>query len=254
MVAALRDRQPDGPYTLTGRADELAERLRAAGLDARVLAESALDAAADGTPLDRAAGSAGTASALDGPALSGPWRDLLRGAPRLELPADRSPSAPRGGAVTTRPFRFSADESRALGAGGRGDAAWVATVVALLARLSGEPDVVVGMRLGQAAALLPIRVRTGDDPSFAELRRRVTDAVTAAERLVPPEPAAGDAPGRPHPLLSAAIEFDAAGAPSLATPAGRVDVLWRIRLDGDEVSGSLTCDGDRFRPRTAPDR
>ncbi len=172
------------------------------------------------------------------------------GGHRVELRPDRPGSEPTG-AVTVRPFRLTDTVGRALGwqPGGPPPAAGaVAAVAALTARLTGEHDIVVGLRETGAEHVLPVRVDTGGDPDLGVLVKRAEVALAAA-RGQAAAPLSADPDGR-HPLCSVAVEV---GDPAtdLATPAGRLDLLWRVRGGQQTLSGALLCDADRFLPRTA---
>ncbi len=163
---------------------------------------------------------------------------------------DRPGGTARGGSATVRPFRLTGDTGRALGwqPGQPPPAAgMIAGVAALLARLTGENDIVVGLRENGADQLLPVRVDTGGDPDLGALVKRAEIALAAARQA--PEPTTATTGGR-HPLCSAAVEIGDA-ATDLATPQGALDLLWRVRAGEQGLSGSLLCDADRFLPRTA---
>ncbi|TFW31228.1 non-ribosomal peptide synthetase [Duganella callida] len=119
------------------------------------------------------------------------WQEQLSGAPALlELPADRPRPAQQsyaGGAVT---LRFDAELTAALKAlGQRHGATLFMTLLAgwaaLLSRLSGQDDVVIGTpvanrpraelegMIGYFVNTLALRVRLEDDPSVAQLLARV---------------------------------------------------------------------------------
>ena len=176
--------------------------------------------------------------------------DAARGAdgPRAELLPDRT-GVTGAARATVRPFRLSEEVGRALGRqpGGPPPAAGLlAAVAALTARLTGEPDVVVGLREQDADDVLPVRIDTGGDPGLAALVERARTALAAARERTVALPAGT---GR-HPLCSVAVEIgDTSG--DLDTPQGRLDLLWRVRAGEDGLSGALLCDAGRFLPRTA---
>ncbi|MDI3284229.1 non-ribosomal peptide synthetase [Polyangium sp. 15x6] len=77
------------------------------------------------------------------------WKTLLTGAPRLVLPIVRAPRQGGPGPVAHVSFRLGAETSRALGALARALGCtpfivWYAVISALLARLSGQADFVIG--------------------------------------------------------------------------------------------------------------
>ncbi|GJG89254.1 hypothetical protein tb265_44350 [Gemmatimonadetes bacterium T265] len=119
------------------------------------------------------------------------WRDHLDGAPTtVDLPTDAprpgDPAAPAGRAVHTLAAALVAD-ARALARAHDATPFMVllAAFQTLLARCSGQDDVVVGVPVagrarpetqrvvGHLAETLPLRARIGDDPTFAALLARV---------------------------------------------------------------------------------
>jgi amino acid adenylation domain-containing protein len=122
------------------------------------------------------------------------WRDHLDGAPALlDLPFDRPRPAVRTAAGRFHFVRFGRDivDPMRYFAQERGASmhmALLAAYVALLARYSGQDDVVVGVPIagrgrtelqpliGYFLNWLPIRVHVGDDPTFRELLDRVRTA------------------------------------------------------------------------------
>ena len=161
----------------------------------------------------------------------GRWRDRMEGAPDLlDLPADR-PRPPTisysGGTV---PLELDAPRVRSLAALARGEGATVfmgllAAYSALLARLSGQDEVVVGTPVanrvlpeleplvGFFVNMLPVRLTLDGDPSFRALLRRARDAAldAFADESVPFEKIVealrpGRVP-RHHPLFQTALVF-----------------------------------------------
>jgi len=126
------------------------------------------------------------------------WRRTLAGAPEsLELPYDRQPSPATGNRGGRRPFELSADLFGRLGELARRDGwtsfmALLAGWQALLARYSGQEDVVVGSPIANRTRLelegligfftntLALRLDLSGDPSFWELGRRVRAAALDA--------------------------------------------------------------------------
>ncbi len=170
------------------------------------------------------------------------WRQTLAGAPDLlELPTDR----PRPALATGRgakldldlPAELHARISETARAEGVSTFMLIHTVLAiLLARLSGQPDIVIGTPVGGRGArelddligmfvnTLPLRTEIDGTLGFGELARRVRDTDLAAfahadvpfEQLVevlnPPRSQAR------HPLFQVALSFTATGDISLELP------------------------------------
>ena len=123
------------------------------------------------------------------------WKERLRGAPTLlELPTDRPRPAEQTYRGSGYPFRVPADVSAGVQALAQREGATLFMVLlaafgALLARYTGEDDVVVGSPIaartrpeleeliGLFANTLPIRVDVSGDPTFLELLGRVREAV-----------------------------------------------------------------------------
>ncbi|WP_326586195.1 condensation domain-containing protein [Streptomyces sp. NBC_01294] len=126
--------------------------------------------------------------------------DLLADAapPRLPQPAAAAPqTAVRPGAVCSVPLAPAVpDALRALGAQRQATlfAVSLAAAFAALHRLTGDDDLVIGVAgthrsgtamrglVGLCVNTLPVRVDVSGDPSFAELLRRVSDALLEAQR------------------------------------------------------------------------
>lgn len=123
------------------------------------------------------------------------WREHLRGAPTLELPTDRSRPPVQSYAGDLVEFQIPADVARSLRALGRNEgvttfAAMLAAVDVLLARYSGQEDIVVGsptsgrrraetrQLIGYFNNMMPLRTDLRGDPTFRELLHR-TGAVVA---------------------------------------------------------------------------
>jgi amino acid adenylation domain-containing protein len=128
------------------------------------------------------------------------WRDHLDGAPALlDLPFDRPRPAVRAAAGRFHFVRFARDivdplRHFAQERGASLHMALLTAYVALLARYSGQDDVVVGVPIagrgrtelqpliGYFLNWLPLRVHVGDDPTFRELLGRVRTASLAGYR------------------------------------------------------------------------
>jgi amino acid adenylation domain-containing protein len=125
------------------------------------------------------------------------WRERLAGAPALELPLDRPrPATPsfRGGQVE---FHVDAQTARAVDALARDEGATRFAVLLgafqlLLARLSGQDDVVVGApvagrgrpetegMVGLFVNTLALRTDLAGDPAFRDVVRRVREGIVGA--------------------------------------------------------------------------
>ncbi|MET0400464.1 MAG: amino acid adenylation domain-containing protein [Longimicrobiaceae bacterium] len=123
------------------------------------------------------------------------WKERLRGAPALlELPTDRPRPAEQTYRGSGYEFHLPGDVSARLQALAQGEGATLfmvllAALATLLARYTGEEDVVVGSPIanrtrpelegliGLFANTLPIRVELEGDPTFRELLARVREAV-----------------------------------------------------------------------------
>ncbi|QWP75370.1 amino acid adenylation domain-containing protein [Lysobacter sp. K5869] len=175
------------------------------------------------------------------------WREHLRDAPeRLELPGDRErPAAPtHAGAML--PFELGADASARLRDWARGQGASVFMALltgwsALLSRLSGQDEVVIGSPvanrpspsleplIGFFVNTLPLRVRLPADIDASSLLARIkTDSLAALAHQDVPFEQIVDAlkPTRQlayHPLFQAALALD-------NTPQGEARELPGLRL------------------------
>ncbi|MFG2234255.1 condensation domain-containing protein [Streptomyces sp. NPDC048723] len=128
------------------------------------------------------------------------WSDLLADAapPRLPRPAAAAPhTAVRPGAAHIVPLAPTVPEAlRALGAQRQATlfAVSLTAAFAALHRLTGDDDLVIGVAgthrtgtamrglVGLCVNTLPVRVDVSGDPSFAQLLRRVSDALLEAQR------------------------------------------------------------------------
>ncbi len=136
-----------------------------------------------------------TGQALE--SLLGFWEPRLRGAPLLELPADRPRPPRRSYRGSVHRFRIPAEDAARLNAVGREVGATpfmslLATFELFLARHAGEGDVVVGTPVagrsfpetegvvGFFVNTLAIRTDLSGDPSFREAVRRVRESALGA--------------------------------------------------------------------------
>ncbi|HEX4954549.1 MAG TPA: amino acid adenylation domain-containing protein [Thermoanaerobaculia bacterium] len=169
------------------------------------------------------------------------WRQALAGAPSvIELPTDRPRSSARSSLGGQVPVRLDRDLTAGLEALGRREGATLfmavlATYAALLARLSGQGEVVVGAPvagrnrseiehlIGFFVNALALRVSLAGDPSLRALLERVRQGVQGAfghqdvpfERLV--EELRPDRDLSQSPVFQVALSF-------LSTPAGRLEM------------------------------
>ena len=267
-ASAVRRARPAGPYRLLGfgagcpLAEETAALLAADG--AGVDFVGLVDPPEEAGRREPGAGLAmvvarfpGTGSAAELaatvrealPSAAGPADGVPEPAPgpaRVALPPDRPAAGAPGGATTVRPFRLEADIARALGDPAAG---LLASAAALLYRLTGAEEVVVGLRTPRVPDCLPVRIAVGPGATLATLVERAAAGIAAARA----QPATGA--GGPPPGFSVAVEVsdEAAGlaGPGLDTPYGRLDMLWKLREGGEELRGAVLIDAERFRPRTA---
>ncbi|WP_045317583.1 non-ribosomal peptide synthetase, partial [Lentzea aerocolonigenes] len=124
------------------------------------------------------------------------WREVLNGAPLLQLPTDRPRPAVRSGdgASVTREFGADLAERLRVFAGTRRGTVFTTVLGALgavLSRFSGQDDFTVGTAVsnrppdardvvGMFLDTVPLRLDLAGDPSFAELTHRIRDLSTEA--------------------------------------------------------------------------
>jgi amino acid adenylation domain-containing protein len=213
------------------------------------------------------------------------WRRTLAGAPEsLELPYDRQPSPATGNNGGRRPFELSADLFGSLGELARRDGwtsfmALLAGWQALLARYSGQEDVVAGSPIANRTRLelegligfftntLALRLDLSGDPSFWDLGRRVRAAALDAyahqdvpfERLV--EELHPDRHLGRNPLFQTMLVLQkAAAGPELPgivtelldvdTGTAKFDLTLMLVEDRGGASGALEYARDLFDPET----
>ncbi|HEU0014494.1 MAG TPA: amino acid adenylation domain-containing protein, partial [Longimicrobium sp.] len=199
------------------------------------------------------------------------WQQTLADAPEpLELPADRPrPAQPDHAGALVR-LELDEEVTAALRAlGGRHGAALSTTLLAgwaaVLGRLSGQTDLVIGASTGSGcfADPLPVRVDLSGSPTAAELVGRVEARVRGALRnqdlpfqrvveLVQPD---GAAPGT-TPLFRAAFAWrDAPGSgpglPGLEPGAtAGLDLSLELREEGGGIAGEVVFATVLFDPET----
>ncbi len=124
------------------------------------------------------------------------------------------------------------------------DAAVVAGVQVLLARLRGTPEVVVGLPLPCSPAAFPVRGDLSDGPVYRELVGRVAATLAEAGSHAGDLDALGAdlkeaSGGRPEP--DAVVELLRPGASGAGSTLAKADAAWRLTLsDGTpDLSGEL---------------
>lgn len=213
------------------------------------------------------------------------WREQLRDLPVLELPTDRRRPAVASPAVGGRqPLEFSADLSRRLRSLADGEGATLAMAAlagfqALLARYSGQSEMVVGIPvanrnvaeleglIGFFVNLLVIRTDCRGRPGFRQLLQRVRETTLAAFewqeipfQLLVDELKPERVPNS-HPLFQVALVFQNTPQVELALPQltmSRVDDDETARFDievflGEKnggLAGSIAYDRRLFAPET----
>ncbi|HYH82550.1 MAG TPA: amino acid adenylation domain-containing protein [Longimicrobium sp.] len=200
------------------------------------------------------------------------WMETLAGAPELlQLPTDHARPARQDSAAAAVGLALDAALTAGLKAladrhGTTPRATLLAGWAAVLARLSGQDDVVVGATagIGASAGILPVRVDLSGAPTVAEVLGRVTARADDAERhatlsfarvaaLLQPARSAAHAP-----LAQATFAWDAS-ADGLALPgsadgtrdAATVDLALRLREDDGRIAGTLTYATSLFTAATA---
>ncbi|MGW2636922.1 amino acid adenylation domain-containing protein [Streptomyces sp. NPDC001348] len=281
-AAAVRAAQPEGPYRLLGLGTagvltlQVARRLTDEGATVEFvgLVDPPAAAVATGPAVRTFAGRPGRQPGQDGAALAAALLEALAvpsadedraadvpaagpapvpaGPARAELLPDRvGPDEPTG-ATTMRPYRMPAQAVAFLARPSDRDgvplAGLLASVAGLLARLTGEADVVIGVREAGRPGPVAVRVSTGGGVGLGTLTDRAETALGEARPLPRPQ---GRTTGR-NPLFSVAVEVGETGAAAgLETAYGRLDAVWRVRTDEEGTRGTVLFDADRFRPRTA---
>ncbi len=155
----------------------------------------------------------------------------------------------------------------------------LALYATVLSRYAGRDDVLVGSPtsgrtqdgtehlIGPFSNTLPVRVRTGDDPTFTALVARIHDVTTAGlEHQMPFErilDVADTSRTLSHaPLVQVLFTATEAPAPIVAGPVtfrpsivangtSTVDLALAVEDRGDVIGGRLTYDTDLFDPATA---
>ncbi|HEX8103034.1 MAG TPA: condensation domain-containing protein, partial [Solirubrobacteraceae bacterium] len=215
-------------------------------------------------------------------------RDRLSGAPTMiELPGDHPRPAiatSRGGRVHLRRSAEDRDRMAALGRDERASLfmVWLAGLAGFVSRITGRDDLLLGTissgrttlgsepLVGFFTNTLVLRVRTVDDPSFAELVRRARRTLLEAEdgqelpfeRLV--EALRPDRDLRRHPLVQMVLALDlplgerelddgtVLRPREIDTHTARFDLTIRLRDDGaDGLLLTLLYNADVFERATA---
>jgi amino acid adenylation domain-containing protein len=216
------------------------------------------------------------------------WRERLAGAPPLlEIPTDRPRTAAPAPSAVECPVAVPAEAAGALRALARREEATLFMAVlaawqALLARWSGQEDVVVGTPvsgrtrveteglIGFFVNTLALRGDLSGDPCLRVLLSRAREEVLAAhahqdlpfERLVD---ALGVERSLTHtPVFQAVLTLQAAGRePGLRLGGARLedlgvgngvqrfDLALDLAEDGEALAGGISCRADRFDPVTA---
>ncbi|HXM57920.1 MAG TPA: amino acid adenylation domain-containing protein, partial [Candidatus Dormibacteraeota bacterium] len=211
------------------------------------------------------------------------WRRRLHGVPALDLPADRPGSTGGAHEGGVHAFRLPAtpvrERARALGA--TPFMVLLATLAALLRRVTGETDVAVGTPVAGRQLLelepligcfvntLVLRVDASGDPTFAELVERVRETALEAdahqrlpfERLV--DELRPDRDLAHNPLFQVMLVLQPAGGHALDlagvrverhfvhTGTAKLDLTLSLQEAGDALSGVLEYRRDRFEPESA---
>ncbi|MEE8585358.1 MAG: amino acid adenylation domain-containing protein, partial [Acidobacteriota bacterium] len=215
----------------------------------------------------------------------GYWKERLADSQPLELPLDRPRTAQLSNRGLGVPFYWSPDLTGALTALARQHDAtpfmvMLAAFQALLARLSGQDDVIVGTPIanrnraetenliGFFVNTLAIRTLLSGDPSFEELLQRVreTSLEAYAHQDVPfeqvvealdPERSLSRAP-----LFQVMFVYQNAPRGSLRLPglqleplgaeigAAKFDLALAVTDSGDSLQGALTCRSDLYQAST----
>ncbi|HEV3001838.1 MAG TPA: amino acid adenylation domain-containing protein [Solirubrobacteraceae bacterium] len=260
LIALAED---EWAFLLVGRADLPAGRLGAVAGALSATVRGAADVPPAGhvarADVGAANGSPGDAAALDR------WRERLAGAPPLlDLPADHPRTAQRSlerGRVPLALPPALAEQIEAVAAG-RGAAledALLGAFAGLLARESGQDDVVAGL-LGDG---LPARIDCSGAPSLGALAERAREARAAAsadgaaglDRIVAAL-APDTGPGL-HPLFQAGFAFGPPAARQLDLPGVSVEPLdanepmrLDLELHADTGGGALHYAADLFERGT----
>ncbi|MBM7442702.1 non-ribosomal peptide synthetase/type I polyketide synthase [Streptomyces sp. HB132] len=168
------------------------------------------------------------------------WRRELAGAPELDLPTDRPRPPVRSGAGASLTHELDAELTGALKAFAAGHRATpfmalTGAVAAVLGRLSGQHDVVLGTAVAARPAgaehhiglfldTVPLRLDLAGDPDFPTLLHRVRASSTAAYEHtgVPFDELVGELnprrdPGR-NPLFQVMVEYENEGEVTFDPP------------------------------------
>jgi len=197
------------------------------------------------------------------------WASYLAGAPAaLDLPTDRPrPSAPSGATgnvkillqpeLTAELRRLSQRHGTTLGT------TLLAGWSALLGRLSGQLDLVIGLRVAtpprdesqpqfvSPSQARPVRIRLEGDPSVAELlaRMKADDLWTCGEQSMRstkrPDAQRGDSRAH-HSIFEVMFEFGVRPASQARTPATPPDLCLSLEESEQQITGALAYASDLF--------
>ncbi|HYW06890.1 MAG TPA: amino acid adenylation domain-containing protein, partial [Longimicrobium sp.] len=213
------------------------------------------------------------------------WRGRLADAAPLELPTDRPRAAVQAHRGAVHRFALPAGLATSLGALARREGVTpfillLAAFQAVLARWSGQDDVVVGTPIanrtrrevegvvGFFANTLALRADLGGDPTFRELLKRVRETTLDAyahqdlpfETLV--EELRVERDLSRSPLAQVMFAFQASTTPfalpgmeiapyRLEVDSAKLDLLLTMYESADGLGGALEYDRDLFDPSTA---
>jgi amino acid adenylation domain-containing protein len=213
------------------------------------------------------------------------WRETLRGAqPVLPLPDGSARPPVRAGRGVERGLRLPTEVAWSCRALARAEGATpfmvlLSVTAALLGRLTGQDDVLIGVpmagrthpdldrAIGLFANTLPVRLRADSRSSLRSLLHHTRDAALGAlaHQEVPLDWIVGDlAPARSPshtPVFQVIADLQHAVRPRLAgvrlrpraidTGTAKFDLAWSFRDDEGQLEIRLTADRDLFGPASA---
>ncbi|KAK3806970.1 MAG: Non-ribosomal peptide synthetase module [Benniella sp.] len=194
------------------------------------------------------------------------WKKALADAPAiLGLPTDRSRASPRSTDVSTIPIQLDASLTRSLKQVATEYDMDLGMVVltgwgAVLARLSNQDDIVIGLQHGGPGGLggskqlddtciLPLRMDLSGEPTISQLLERVRKmASSSMDHQGIPLNVIADITSTP--LFHVAFQWNSqALSQSFSTPI-HVDMKLELREQNDEVTGNMVFSSDLFNPDT----